>query len=212
MEEDRSGNAMERRASQRHVSVLLHAGIAHEGRDGLCRVRNLSSGGVMLESNLLLSVDDPVLLQVKSGHRISGRVRWVRGDTAGIAFDDPAAAAYFTGVPQKMASDIVSPIGYPLFERHCPVRLESGRGHVKVPLLMVSPAGIIVAQPPSWPGEHLYAIYIEGMAMQKARVGERMMTSDGEVLALLFTQPLHYRLLNDWLTGAGAGGEDSAAS
>ncbi|MPT49194.1 MAG: PilZ domain-containing protein [Sphingobium sp.] len=204
MNEGQSQEQGERRSGERQVSVLLHAGIAHGGKDGLCRIRNLSSGGVMLESNLPLMQDDDIRLQLRSGHQVRGRVRWVLGNRAGIAFHDPADALLFTGTPQKLMTDVVSPIGYPLFERHGPVRLDSGRGHATVPLLMVSPAGIIVADPPLWPGETVYTVHIRGLDTFKARVGEQMMMEEGEALSLLFVEPPHHKALNDWLTSYAA--------
>lgn len=76
----------ERRQGRRHVTVLRIAKIMRTPGDELCVIRNISDGGVMAHLYAPARVDEPVVIEFKSGAQLPGRVRWVRGDDAGIQF------------------------------------------------------------------------------------------------------------------------------
>lgn len=199
--------AMDRRTTARQISVLINAGISHADNDALCRIRNLSSGGVMIECPLPLAVEDAVELQLRSGHRIGGVVRWVQEGQAGIAFDDPASAALVSGAPpagkrisiRKHQDEDVSPVGYPLFRRKCWAQLAAGHKRSRAPVLMISPTGLIVENLSDWTGERLFSVTIEGLGRLQARISNASAVGDAETLALSFVEPVHYRTFNEWL-------------
>lgn len=196
-----------RRAGARQISVLINAGISHADHDALCRIRNLSSGGVMIECPLALAVDDAVELQLRSGQRIGGTVRWVREGQAGIAFDDPASAALVSGAPsagkrisiRKQRDEDVSPVGYPLFRRKCWAHLVAGHKRSRAPVLMISPTGLVVENLGDWAGERLFGIMIDGLGRLQGRISDGATIGDSETIALLFVEPVHYRTFNEWL-------------
>lgn len=207
--------AMDRRIAERHISVLINAGISHADADALCRIRNLSAGGVMIECPLPLAEDDVVELQLRSGHRIGGLVRWVREGQAGIAFDDPASAALVNGaspagkrlsIRKQQPHEDVSPVGYPLFRRQCWAQLAAGHKRGRAPVVMISPTGLIVEALSDWTGETLFGVTIEGLGRLPARVSDSAASGDGETIALLFVEPVHYRTFNEWLLVTPQGG------
>ena len=79
----------ERRQGRRHVTVLRVAKVMRTQGDELCVIRNISAGGVMAHLYAPARVDEPVVIEFKSGAQLPGRVRWARGDDAGIQFLDP---------------------------------------------------------------------------------------------------------------------------
>jgi hypothetical protein len=76
----------ERRQGRRHVTVLRIAKVMRTHGDELCVIRNISDGGVMAHLYAPATIDEPVVIEFKSGAQLAGRVRWARGDDAGIQF------------------------------------------------------------------------------------------------------------------------------
>lgn len=196
------GQLPDRRTGERQISVLINAGLSHQDRDALCRIRNLSSGGVMIECGLPLGVDDPVSLHLRSGDIVTGRVRWTRDGKAGIAFDDPASSALVTGTAARAAS----PIGHPLFRRSAWAGLSAGQKRERVAVKMISPTGIVVESGPDWGRESVFRVSIDELGEHMARLAGAGYRDDEDRLALIFMQPLHYRAFSEWLISTPAAG------
>ena len=79
----------DRRVGPRHISVLRVGRAVWNGRDQLCVVRNLSSGGLLFECLHPPAIDEHVGVELRSDRQMSGIVRWVRDGHAGIQFDQP---------------------------------------------------------------------------------------------------------------------------
>ncbi len=197
----------DRRSGERQISVLINAGIIHQGNDALCRIRNLSPGGVMIECPLPLAVDDEIELHLRSGRHVTGRVRWVDDGRAGVAFDDPASAelvgATQQSVPKRVSirrqTEEASPIGYPYFRRQCWAQLSAGNLRAQVPVAYISSTGVVVENSVEWGGERLFSVSIEGLGRYAARLCDGAATENGDSVGLLFVEPVLYRTFNDWL-------------
>ncbi len=88
---DESGITQNRRTRRSHV--LMAASIEAGGATVPVKLRNLSSDGALVEGSTLPAVDSPVVFRKKE-LTLAGRVAWVTGCRAGIAFDaklDPEA-------------------------------------------------------------------------------------------------------------------------
>ncbi len=188
----------DRRSGERQISVLINAGIVHDGKDALCRIRNLSSGGVMVESSLALAMDDPVTLQLRSGKMIEGAIRWVGEGRAGIAFSDPHSAELVT---ERLASSWLqsSSIGFPLFERQAWAQILADHKRVRGRVLRISPAGVSIEDGHDWGNERVFSLTIEGLGDHLARRVDGDGMDQGEEMHLIFVQPLHYRAFEEWL-------------
>lgn len=89
---DESGITQNRRARRSHV--LMAASIEADGVAVAVKLRNLSPEGALVEGGQLPAVDSLVIFRKKELN-LAGRVAWVTGGRAGIAFDaklDPEAA------------------------------------------------------------------------------------------------------------------------
>lgn len=203
----REGDFSDRRTADRQIFVLINAAIMHQGRDSLCRIRNLSSGGVMIECGLPLAVDDVVSLRLKSGHEIGGLVRWVSEGKAGVAFDDPASAMLVSGAVALPETMRPSPIGYPLFRRTALVKLCVGHRREPAVVAMISPTGIIVESGTDWGSEGLFTVCIDDLGDHVARRSDAGSDDEEGAMALIFVQPLHYRAFNEWLASVPSTGD-----
>lgn len=78
------------RANERRVvtTLLLGRVVRQDGSDGLCRVRNLSTGGMMFEALKRFVTGDRVSIELRNGHTLSGAVVWAREGRNGVAFDE----------------------------------------------------------------------------------------------------------------------------
>lgn len=190
----------ERRAAERQISVLINAGLLHSGRDALCRIRNLSTGGIMVETGLPLGVDDRVMLQLRSGRPVRGTVRWAEAGKAGIAFDDPRSAQWVTEKPMDHHLR-ASPIGYPLFRREAWARVVVSTRQMRAKIVAISPVGVMVENDRDWGTEKVFTISILGLGEHLARLveGHSAIDPDQGVMSFIFIQPLNYNALNEWL-------------
>lgn len=82
-------NPPERRRQPRHITILRVGTIIIDGRLELCLIRNISAGGLMAHIYSVVAEGQPVAVELKSNHRITGTVSWVQGSNVGIRFDEP---------------------------------------------------------------------------------------------------------------------------
>ena len=80
------GDALPAR-EQRHLTILLVARLVTGSGDALARVRNVSGGGMMLETSVPLAPGDAVRVELRSLQAVTGSVAWATPPRAGIQFD-----------------------------------------------------------------------------------------------------------------------------
>ncbi|MEL7543084.1 MAG: PilZ domain-containing protein [Pseudomonadota bacterium] len=83
-----SSKAAERRDHER-IEVRARATAHAHGIFQTVLIRNVSRGGVMLDTAFGLAVGDTVILRTINGHAYPGRVAWSVSPYTGISFDDP---------------------------------------------------------------------------------------------------------------------------
>lgn len=79
----------ERRSSERFLSLLRVGAMLVDGRRGLCLIRNISAGGMMIRAYSPISVGTPLEIELKQGDPVSGVVQWVEDGLTGVTFDAP---------------------------------------------------------------------------------------------------------------------------
>ena len=70
-------------------SLLLTARLRIGDRKVDVRIRNLSAGGLMAEYPGMVSLSQPVEIDVRGVGPVTGRVAWATDGRIGIAFDEP---------------------------------------------------------------------------------------------------------------------------
>ncbi|WP_242123779.1 PilZ domain-containing protein [Sphingobium sp. Sx8-8] len=178
----------------RVTTILLIGKMFSRHGEALCRIRNLSSGGLMAEAHVPLTEDDPVRIELKAGDQLSGRVRWTTAGRMGIAFDQPIE------VGETLARAMVRTaeqglVRAPRFAVDCPVELRSdGRRHTGR-LINVSQGGARLEADLLAEKDQLLTLQIPGLPERRGGV---RWVGDG-ALGLSFVEPFAFDELGLWL-------------
>ena len=92
----------ERRRGDRFVTILRVGVIIIDDRRELCLIRNMSSGGMLAHVYSKVIPNQRIAVELKSSQLIEGRIAWVAGANAGIAFDQPVDVAALLANPQVL--------------------------------------------------------------------------------------------------------------
>lgn len=103
---DESSTIKDRRS--RRAPVLLTAAIEADGARAQVKLRNLSEEGALIESDSLPDEGSGVLFE-RGELRLKGRLVWVEGRYAGVAFDQPIK-------PEQVLRNIPQPKSKPKLE------------------------------------------------------------------------------------------------
>lgn len=80
----------DRRASERPVvSFYRSAKIHWQGLELLCLIRNVSVGGMKAKVLIDLPLNSQIVVEMRSGHRLNGRIVWCRDQHVGVEFAAP---------------------------------------------------------------------------------------------------------------------------
>lgn len=79
---------VERRDGERHLTLFRVGTVTLGDRRELCLIKNISAGGMLIRLYCALGTGARLSVELKRGEPIQGTVSWVRGDCAGIAFDE----------------------------------------------------------------------------------------------------------------------------
>lgn len=80
---------LERRRSERQISIYRAATVRVGVFQGLCLIRNISAGGLMGKVARRLPVSAPISTEIRAGDPISGRIIWTKNLLLGVQFDEP---------------------------------------------------------------------------------------------------------------------------
>lgn len=83
----------ERRENQRHVTILRIGKLITSRSQELCLVRNISGGGLMLHVYSPREVGEAVEVELKTGHRLRGVIRWTHEANVGVMFEEKVNVA-----------------------------------------------------------------------------------------------------------------------
>lgn len=72
-------------------SMFLQADVVRDstGESDSCRVRNVSAGGAMAETQKTYVVGDRVTVTLRNIGQVKGEIAWVANSRVGITFDSP---------------------------------------------------------------------------------------------------------------------------
>lgn len=174
----------------RLTTILLVGRLVAGTHDWICRVRNLSSGGLMVECDATLTVGTPVRIELRNLAVLDGTIVWTRPPRAGVCFDAPADVA-----------ELLRPGGgqdrrprAPRLSATCPVLLWYQGQTSAQTLIDLSQSGcrLAIAHPPpvDWP----VRITIPGLPPRHATV---RWVGDGEA-GFAFREILSFKELSGW--------------
>ncbi|MGZ8351402.1 MAG: PilZ domain-containing protein [Allosphingosinicella sp.] len=85
---DRVPEPTDRRGPERIVTILRVGSLIIDGRRELCLIRNISAGGLLAHVYSALAPEQRITVELKTNQQLEGRIVWIRGENAGIAFDE----------------------------------------------------------------------------------------------------------------------------
>jgi hypothetical protein len=92
---DQSASAANREKARESIFFGATLLIKRSGEEFPVRVRNISSGGMMIDCTVSAGIGDEVVADIRHIGKITGRVAWAVAPRMGIAFDheiDPSRA------------------------------------------------------------------------------------------------------------------------
>lgn len=180
----------------RTVTTLVAAKLVTRHGDGLCRIRNVAPGGVMLETASELARGDRVGIELRDRPRVDGVVVWHQGARAGISFDAPVDVADLIGGAAEAGSRLRrsrQPRG-PRLAVGCRVGVEVAGGQVFGTLVDISQGGAALTLPVTPASGAWLTIDMPRLGRKRALV--RWI---GEQVGVSFAEPLRFDVLSSWL-------------
>lgn len=185
--------ADDRRSANRHVSVLVLAKVITEGVAQMCKVRDISSTGMRIETRAALRPDQTLSVEFRSGRRVDGVVRWVREPHAGIEFASELAVEILLGHADR--TTIAPRTRLPRFERTAEVVVKRDQLQKPARLLNISMTGACLGDTDAFRVHDPVVVTIDGLA---PRSGEVMWVEDGKI-GVRFLQSIELAAFNAWL-------------
>jgi len=178
----------------RVTTIFLIGKLLSRHGEALCRIRNLSSGGLMAEVHVPLDEDDAVQVELKAGDRLSGRVRWTQEGRMGVAFDAQVEVAALLA-RATARTDEQKLARAPRFSADCAIELGvDGRGRAGR-LVNLSQGGARLEADVVPEKGQLMTLAIPGLP---ERQGSVRWIGDG-ALGLAFAEPFAFDELGVWL-------------
>lgn len=189
--------------SERTLTLFIIAKLKMEGgSEGLCRVRNVSAGGLMLETRMSLDAGDRVLIEFRGNRLLRGAVVWTGDRRAGVAFDQPIAVTNLLGTGEPRASRLSrarQPRG-PRVLVDCPIEIQLDDGRIGARLVDISQGGARLALPLATRRDDRMILMIPGLPLKLGIV-----RWSGSEVGVAFAEPLKFDLLSEWLLVRAAG-------
>lgn len=193
MEMDGRRGYIERRTGNRHISVFRVGRLVDDQGDQICVIRNISSGGVMIEANRIPEAGARVTIELRSDRSLAATVRWARDREAGIQFDSPIDVAAMLR-EEKQSILRLSPRAS-RFIRQGNVKIIGTVATCDAAIANISINGLGLKTDTRFARDEPVIASIEGLGAARAVV--RWWTK-GE-MGLKLQTPLSYRALANWL-------------
>lgn len=179
----------------RTLTLLMAARLITGGGEGLCRLRNISATGMMIETGTPLAGDQPLGVELRNGRVLTGRAVWTRDGRAGVHFDAPASVEEVVALqgPVSRVRRGRQPRS-PRIAVAAVSEVRMGATTLKAQVKDISQGGACIALPVTAAAEERMMLAIPGLPMKLAIV-----RWSGERTGLVFAEPLPFELLSRWL-------------
>ena len=182
---------VERRMDNHLPSLMPPAKLVANGVSALCRIRNISAGGLSAEIAAPHPVGSAVTIELNSHRQVSGNVVWVREGLLGVKFDstvDIRALFSKEGDPAQSSRP-------PRIEVGCAATIRMGKLYHQVQVQDVSLGGMKVAlDDPDCVGREV-TVTIESLRPASGTIRWR---KDGYA-GIVFDTPYSFEELGEWL-------------
>lgn len=182
----------DQRADKRLLLMLPVAKLTSEYRQDLCRIRNISAGGLMAEVTTQPAVGTRFFIELSSDQRIPGEVVWTRGNSIGVKFDHDVDLRELLAERRPVAGYTRRP---PRLEVTCGATVRIGSLYHRVEVRDISLGGIKVAISDWQCVGKPVQITIESFRMVKGKVRWYR----GGQAGIVFDRPLAFEELAAWM-------------
>ncbi len=187
---DHTPDPVERRDGERYLTLFRVGTIMVKDRRELCLIKNISEGGMMIRPYCKLESGTAVSVELKRGEQIPGTVSWVRGDSAGISFDESI------DVVELLASSMEGPRPrMPRVEVRCIASVRQGSNVYGMRAHDVSQGGLKVESTRDLDVGAEVLVTLPGLPSREAIVRWR----DGRTYGITFRRLIALAELVEWL-------------
>ncbi|MBW4330422.1 PilZ domain-containing protein [Stakelama sp. CBK3Z-3] len=193
--EPESGNdPQDRRADgeKRLVTTLLVAHLLTPRDDGLCRVRNISSGGARLETPMPLRPGDEVRVELRGEIALVGHICWTSPGAAGMQFTAPVDTDM---VLHGSEAGVQWHHRMPRIPTQCPVTARQHGRIVHADMMDINPCGARLTNLQLPLADGLFTLNIPQLDPVEGTIRWRKEESAG----VRFTRPIPFSVLAGWL-------------
>lgn len=181
----------------RTVTTLLVGKLLCRGTvEHLCRVRNISMTGMMLETHHTLSYGSWVAVELRSGDRLQGSVVWSSEGRAGVEFGAPIDVdhilAQAKATPERFGANAPRA---PRFDVECAARISCFGRHIDVALENISQSGARICLPKPPKPDTEVILSVPGLPSRRCTTR----WASEEKAGLVFLEPISYNDLAPWL-------------
>ncbi len=179
----------------RTLTLLMTGKIRIGDQQGLCRLRNISENGMMIETRAAVAPGEPIHVELRNARSLQGRIIWAKDGKAGVEFDAPI------DVKDTVAVEVVpsrirrhhAPRS-PRIPRRCHVEaMVDGQSYAGT-LHDISQGGVRLSLPFRPQLGATFPISIPGLPPKLCLVRWA-----GAEIGLAFVEPLTFEVLADWL-------------
>lgn len=188
--DDRAGTSGATDREERHISLYRVGALTVAGRRELCVVRNVSTGGMMLNAYSKIEPDTAICIELKHGWQIQGRVKWVKDYSVGAKFDEPIDVRAVLLSASEEFRPRMPRIG---IETPVTIRQEGVRRRMRA--IDISQGGICVEGRETLTIGADVVVSIGGLPAERAVVRWR----NGNCYGIGFNRVLSVNSLSDWL-------------
>lgn len=181
---------------ERTVTLLIVAKLRTSAREGLCRIRNVSAGGMLIETRMPLGQGETVTVEIRGQRELSGTIAWADGAKAGISFADDVSLDSLLVLSPAPASRILKarvPRG-PRLQVDCKVEVQTSAGRVEGWLRDISQGGAKLSCPFRPQRNERLLLMVPGLPMKLGIV--RWVEAE---IGIVFAEPLSFDLLAEWM-------------
>ena len=185
----------DRRKEARYMLVLRAGVLKQKGRTSFCMVKNISTTGVQLKTYAAPILHAKATLSVADEQPVSGRIAWIKGDTAGISLDRELDSETLLRVQQKLRPDKRRSI--PRIDVEASAQLRTGGRILRATVLDISSLGARLRADTKL---HLVDRVLVEFADLPSISAHVRWVHDGEIGVALDT-PIPMQIIAQWLEG-----------
>jgi hypothetical protein len=182
----------DRRTDDRLLAILPAAKLVSENANYICRIKNISAGGLTAEVVCPLEVGARVYIELSSDQRIPGQIVWTREGSLGIKFDQDVDLRELLANRSQRRGLRPRP---PRLQVTCGATVQIGKLYYKVEVHDISLGGMKVAINDWQCAGRDVIVTIESLRPVRGRV---RWYRDGNA-GIVFEKPLSFEELAEWM-------------